>query len=105
VNVPTVTAVPDDAFLLDVREPDEWAAGRAPQASHVPLRQIPTRYSELPTDKPIVVVCRMGGRSAQATAFLRDRGLDAYNYDGGMRAYAAAGGQLESSTGRPPAVI
>jgi len=43
------------AFLLDVREPDEWAAGHAPDAVHVPMMEIPTRLGELPADRDIVV--------------------------------------------------
>lgn len=92
--VPTVDAagVADDAYLLDVREPDEWAAGHPPGAHHVPMMQIPTRADEVPTDRDVVVVCRVGGRSAQVVAYLKQRGFDnVYNLDGGMFAWAAAG--------------
>lgn len=105
MTVPTVTAVPAGAFLLDVREPDEWQAGHAPNAVHIPLAQVPGRMSELPTDRTIVAICRVGGRSARVTAFLRERGLDVRNYEGGMRAWAAAGGPMEAVGERPPAVI
>jgi rhodanese-related sulfurtransferase len=94
MSVPTVTVaqVDDDAFLLDVREPDEWAAGHAPSAVHVPMMEIPARLDELPADRDVVVVCRVGGRSAQVVAYLMQQGRpNASNLDGGMFAWQAAG--------------
>lgn len=104
MSIPTVTTVPGHAFLLDVRESDEWAAGHAPGATHIPLSQLPSRVGELPADRQVVALCRSGGRSARATAFLRERGIDAHNYEGGMHAWAAVGHPMESSTGAAPAV-
>lgn len=78
------------AYLLDVREPDEWAAGRAPSASHIPLGQLADRFGEVPADTKIVCVCRGGGRSGQATEALVGLGYDAVNLEGGMRAWAGA---------------
>lgn len=92
--VPTVAAagVADDVYLLDVREPDEWAAGHPPGAHHVPMMEIPARADEVPTDRDVVVVCRVGGRSAQVVAYLLQRGFEnVYNLDGGMFAWAASG--------------
>lgn len=91
-EIPTVT-VHDvaDEVLLDVREPHEWSAGRAPRAVHVPLSELPSRLAELPAERPLPVVCKVGGRSAQAVAFLLAQGVDARNVDGGMLAWAAAG--------------
>ena len=43
-----------DAVLLDVREPDEWLAGHAPGALHIPLGELAARTGELPTDRPVV---------------------------------------------------
>jgi rhodanese-related sulfurtransferase len=87
------------AVLLDVREDDEWKAGRAPQAVHVPLGKLaPER---LATDRPIVVVCRSGNRSAHATAALIAAGHRAQNISGGMRAWAAAGQPVHKSDGSP----
>jgi rhodanese-related sulfurtransferase len=105
MSLPTVTSVPDGALLLDVREADEWDAGHAPDAVHIPMNDVPSRLSELPTDRQIVAICRLGGRSAKVTEFLRAQGLDVHNYDGGMQAWAAAGGALTSSNGNQPAVI
>lgn len=92
----TVQQLPSDVVLLDVREDDEWAAGHAPGAVHVPLQQIPVRLAELPQTDPLLVVCRSGVRSAQATAWLRQQGLPAVNVAGGMKAWAAAGRPVES---------
>ncbi|WP_203926108.1 rhodanese-like domain-containing protein [Virgisporangium ochraceum] len=106
--VPTVDAagVADDAYLLDVREPDEWAAGHPPGAHHVPMMQIPTRADEVPTDRDVVVVCRVGGRSAQVVAYLKQRGFDnVYNLDGGMFAWAAAGRPVVGEDGSAGHVI
>ena len=79
------------ALMLDVREPGEWQAGHAPQASHLPMGQVLDRRSNLPQDCRIVVVCRSGGRSAAVTESLRAWGFDAVNLSGGMCAWDLAG--------------
>jgi rhodanese-related sulfurtransferase len=102
VDVPTVSAadLPDDAFLLDVREPDEWAAGHPPTARHLPMMQIPARASEIPDDRDVVVVCRVGQRSAQVVAYLMHHGwTNLRNLDGGLVAWAAAGRPLVDADG------
>ena len=53
-----------DAFLLDVREADEWAAGHAPTATWIPMGDLQDRVGELPRDRRILAICRSGGRSA-----------------------------------------
>jgi len=105
MNVPTVTEVPAGAFLLDVRELDEWQAGHAPDATHIPLSDVPGRVAELPADRLIVAICRVGGRSGRATAYLRAQGLDVHNYEGGMREWAGKGGELVTDSGAQPTVI
>ena len=85
------------AVLLDVRERDEWNAGHAPGARHVPLGDLPNRLDSLPRDRQVVVVCRSGHRSSQATSFLVRSGFDVVNLDGGMRAWATAGLPLEAA--------
>ncbi len=102
MSIPTVTTVTPGAVLLDVREDDEWADGHAPDAVHIPLGELVARADEVPSDQPVVVICRAGGRSARATGFLRGRGVDASNYHGGMQAWAAAGGSMVSESGAPP---
>ena len=76
------------ATLLDVREPPEGAAGRAPGAIHVPLGDL--RADSIPTDKPVVVMCHMGGRSQAAAEALKRAGFDARNLAGGILAWEAA---------------
>jgi rhodanese-related sulfurtransferase len=101
----TVADVPEGAVLLDVRENDEWAAGHAPSAVHVPMGLIPERLDELATefpDRPVRVVCRSGGRSARVTAYLQQAGWDAVNVDGGMRAWAAAGRPMVAESDATP---
>ena len=109
--MPTVTVAdladeqPDSTTLLDVREDDEWAAGHAPDALHIPLGDLAARLGELPEDNTLYVVCRGGGRSARATAFLNANGWDATNVEGGMRAWEAAGKPMAADTGADPTVI
>jgi len=83
--------VPPGTVLLDVREQDEWDAGHAPDALHIPLGDLPDRVGELPADDRLLVVCHSGGRSARATAWLNGGGYDAVNLDGGMVDWARAG--------------
>jgi rhodanese-related sulfurtransferase len=106
--VPSVRTedVPADAYLLDVREPDEWEAGHAPGAHHLPMMEVPARLADVPADGEVVVVCRMGGRSAQVTAYLVNQGWDnVRNLEGGMEDWAAKGRALVSEDGTPPRVI
>ncbi|GAA2350888.1 sulfurtransferase [Catellatospora methionotrophica] len=103
----TVAEVPADAFLLDVREDDEWAAGHAPDAVHLPMMQIPARMAEVPTDREVFVLCRVGGRSGQVVSYLRQQGWDnVTNVDGGMMGWAAAGRPVVAvAEGLPPQII
>ncbi len=105
--VPSVTPqdVPADGVLLDVREDDEWAAGHAPQAVHVPMGQVPQCLGDIPEGGTVHVICRSGGRSAQVTAYLNQAGWEAVNVDGGMRGWAAAGRPMEAPPGAAPQVI
>jgi rhodanese-related sulfurtransferase len=80
-----------DPLLLDVREADEYEAGHAPGVVWIPLNSLPDAIADLPTDRTILCICRVGGRSAQATAFLNERGLDVVNLEGGMKAWEAFG--------------
>ena len=96
----SVDDVPDGVFLLDVREDDEWTAGHAPGAVHVPMMEIPARSDEVPDDRDVVVVCRVGQRSAQVVAYLRQQGWDrVVNLDGGMAGWDAAGRPMVSEDG------
>ena len=93
------------AFLLDVREPNEWVAGHATAATHIPLGQVPGRLAEVPADATVVVICRVGGRSNQAATWLRANGVDAVNLAGGMQAWAAAGLDVITDDGDPGRVL
>jgi rhodanese-related sulfurtransferase len=107
-QIPEVTpaAVGDDAFLLDVRDLDEWTAGHVSEAHHVPMMEVPARLDEVPQDRDVVVVCRVGGRSAQVVAFLRAQGWERVaNLEGGMFAWHAAGRPMVSEDGQQARVL
>lgn len=93
--------VDDGAFLLDVREVDEWTAGRAPESTHVPLGDLQQAVTTLPSNRLIVAVCRSGVRSMQAARQLAGHGYEAVNLAGGMRAWAEVGLPMVSDTGEP----
>ncbi len=96
--------VPDGAWLLDVREPQEWTAGHVPGAWHIPLGQINSRSGEIPRDEMIYVICRSGARSARAVAALTGAGWQARNVAGGMQDWAAAGKPMIAESGTTPVV-
>lgn len=97
-------AVPEAAWLLDVREIDEWAAGHVPRATHIPLGQLGARTAELPLDQEIYVICRSGVRSARVTHALNGAGWQAVNVSGGMQDWAAAGRPMTTDSGADPFV-
>ena len=92
-------ATADGAVVVDVREPDEYARGHVPDAILMPLTTVPVRYSELPRDEPLYLVCAVGARSMQAAHFLAQLGFDARNVAGGTHDWMAAG--LPVDTGLP----
>ena len=106
-EIPEVPAseVPENAYLLDVRENDEWDAGHAPGAVHIPLGTLGDRAAEVPQDQKVYVVCRSGGRSAQAATALNQAGWDAVNVAGGMQDWAGSQRSMESGSGDDPRVI
>jgi rhodanese-related sulfurtransferase len=102
----TAPQVEPQTYLLDVREPDEWEAGHAPAAHHMPMMEVPARMGEVPTDTEVVVVCRSGGRSGQVVSYLIGNGWDnVRNLDGGMQSWSAAGRDLVSENGQPARVL
>jgi rhodanese-related sulfurtransferase len=102
----TAAQIEPDVYLLDVREPDEWDAGHAPDAHHLPMMEIPARMAEVPTDTDVVVVCRSGARSGQVVSYLIGNGWDSVrNLDGGMQAWAASGRDVVSENGLPARVL
>lgn len=91
------------ARLIDVRENDEWAAGHAPKAVHVPLGDLdPSAHTNT---GPLVVACRSGGRSSKAATKLAAAGLAVHNLAGGMTAWQNAGQPVLRDDGTPGTVI
>lgn len=99
-ELPTVT--PDqidtlsgsDWMLLDVRTDAEWVEGRIDGSTHIPLDQLMARVDEV--GQKVVCICAVGGRSAQATAYLNTLGREAVNLDGGVQRWAAESRPLTS---------
>lgn len=96
INIEEVT--PDD-MLLDVRELDEWEAGHAPNAVHLALSTLAENGLEVVEGTRVQVICKVGGRSAQATNYLRSLGIDAVNVSGGMLAWEQAGQEVVTDSG------
>lgn len=93
----------DSAFLLDVRGFDEFAAGHAVGSSCVPLPDLERRVGELPTNRPVLVMCQSGERSALAAERLRALGMDNItDIQGGFQAWQQAGLPSEQQTGVIP---
>jgi rhodanese-related sulfurtransferase len=86
--------------LIDVREPHEHEAARIAGDQLIPLAQLQARTAELATDRPVVLYCLSGGRSAWATSALQASGYDAHNLEGGILAWVAAGLPIEPPGGR-----
>lgn len=91
----------EDLQILDVREPYEWEAGHVEGSSHLPLNALLSGGEDLDPSKPVAVVCSVGQRSEVGALMLRARGYDAYNVEGGLRAWEAEGLPLVTDDGRP----
>jgi rhodanese-related sulfurtransferase len=80
------------AFILDVRQPEEWNEFHVPDSTLIPLGELASRVNELPKDQEIVIVCRSGNRSAQGRDLLLDAGLtQVTSMAGGLTQWKAAG--------------
>lgn len=109
MNIPTIAIenvpdpLPEGVAVLDVREPDEWAAGHIEGALHIPLSTLPERTGEVAELEAAqtLVVCKVGGRSARAVAYLAQQGYEVVNLAGGMLDWEAAGRPMVSETGGP----
>lgn len=85
-----------NALIVDVRDDDERAEARIPGALHIPLNEIRERAHELPQDRPVILQCRSGNRSAGATRTLLELGFaNVRNLKGGISDWAADGLPLE----------
>ncbi len=81
-----------DLYLLDVRTPGEYRQVRIKGARLIPIDQLAGRIAELPKDRPILVYCAVGSRSAQVVNYLARQGYpEIYNLDGGIFAWAQGG--------------
>jgi rhodanese-related sulfurtransferase len=98
------TELPAGVYLLDVREDDEWAAGHAPDAVHIPVGALSERAGEIPQDREIYVICRSGARSAYAAQALAGGGWKTINVSDGMTGWAVADRPMVSETGAEPYV-
>ena len=79
-----------DGLLIDVREPDEYAAAHIEGSRLIPLKTLPAELGNLPTDREILIHCKAGGRSARAVQLLLDHGFTRVkNVSGGMDAWLA----------------
>jgi adenylyltransferase/sulfurtransferase len=76
--------------LLDVREPHEYEIAKIEGSTLIPLGKLPERFAELDKGAKLIVHCKMGGRSANAVKFLREKGYDATNVAGGINAWSEA---------------
>jgi len=87
INTPELIAA--GAQLIDVREPDEFAAGTITGAINIPLQEFLRRLPTFDTSVPLAILCRSGNRSGQATEIFREAGFQAVNLQGGMLAWDA----------------
>ena len=88
-----------DADVIDVREDDEWDAGRVPGARHVPILDVAAQAETLDRERRVVFYCRGGNRSALVADAFRAGGYQAHNMAGGISAWAQAGLDLEPRDG------
>lgn len=75
------------AQLVDVRSPEEFGRGAAPGAINIPLHLLPVHASQLDRERPVVVYCLSGGRSAQAKALLHRLGFESVHNVGSLQQY------------------
>ncbi len=78
----------ENFILLDVREPHEYEIAKIIGSTLIPLGTLPERFTEVDKSAQVIVHCKMGGRSAKAVQFLREKGYDATNVTGGINAWS-----------------
>lgn len=84
-----------DHILIDVRTAGEYSSGHIAGSVNIPVEELSQRLSEVPSDKDIVVYCRSGNRSAQASDILANNGFDDIYDLGGIIAWQQAGYMIE----------
>jgi glyoxylase-like metal-dependent hydrolase (beta-lactamase superfamily II)/rhodanese-related sulfurtransferase len=108
VGVEELESRPQQACLLDVREPEEYAHGHVPAAVNLPQADLATRLAEVPRDRPVYLICQGGFRSLRAAQFLRQQGFeDVVSVKGGTEAWRASGQSLAQgdASAAPPRVV
>lgn len=80
-----------EVFILDVRTQEEYDAGHIQNSTLIPLQEIEKRLDEIPRDRKILVYCRTGHRSTQASEILANNGFEVYNMKGGIVEWTDAG--------------
>lgn len=89
-------ALEENAYVLDVRNPDEYAEKRVPGVVLIPLPELPERISEVPDDRQIWVICAAGVRSMKAATQLEEAGRQAVSVAGGTNLWVEQGRPFES---------
>ena len=87
-------ALDSGAVVLDVRNPDEYAAAHVPGAALIPLGELAARQDEVPVADPLYVICAAGGRSLTAVKALTDAGYSAVSVAGGTNGWIERGGRV-----------
>lgn len=96
----TEQALADDgAQVVDVREPYEYEAGRIAGVSHIELERLASNAERVDRERPVIIYCRLGARSAMAAQAFRAAGYDAYSMAGGLQRWADEGRPLEPDGG------
>ena len=93
----------DEIQIVDVREPNEWDAGRIEGAIHIPLNDLMAGrgQDQIDPDRPVAVVCRSGNRSELASLMLKAKGFDAHNMRDGMEGWDREGLPFSTPEGKP----
>jgi rhodanese-related sulfurtransferase len=91
--------IDEGAQMIDVRAEHEWAAGRIPGATHLPLAELSERVAEVDPERPVVIYCRGGTRSTMAAAALAEAGYDAAKLSEGIVGWSEAGLPVDPDDG------
>ena len=98
VGIEAIDSAPPNAYLLDVREPEEFARGHVAHAINIPQAELATRLNEIPRDRPVLTICQSGKRSHRSAQFLRQQGFQQVaTVVGGTSAWRDEGRPLEVS--------
>ena len=86
-----------DAYLVDVRNPDEYRSGHASGSVNIPLSQIPTSLESFKNKKQIIIVCKSGHRSKMAISMLSAQGIQNITNGGGWETVGRSVAREQSS--------